>query len=85
MLSLYAMLCEQITCSRSILWLRNEKHRQQSKLGRQPHRAAMERLQRAYQLLIEANQNTEIIDVEPEDENTSQEVLSRNKLLLYFA
>jgi len=46
------------------------------KLERQPHRAAMERLQRAYQLLIEANQSTEIIDVEQKDENTSQEVLS---------
>lgn len=46
------------------------------KLERQPHRAAMERLQRAYQLLIEANQSTEIIDVEQKDETTSQEVLS---------
>ena len=46
------------------------------KLERHPHRAAMERLQRAYQLLIEANQSTEIIDVEQKDENTSQEVLS---------
>lgn len=46
------------------------------KLECQPHRTAMERLQRAYQLLIEANQSTEIINVEQKDENTSQEVLS---------